>query len=64
MLMGAVTGLMLSAMLVVSRQECAHWVLEQVDGSDHWTPPLAGFFTGTGIFIAIASLWLLGGGPR
>ena len=64
MLMGAVTGLMLSALLVVSRQECAHWVLEQVDGSDHWTPPLAGFFTGTGIFIAIASLWLLGGGPR
>jgi len=63
-LMGAGTGLMLSALLVASRQECAHWVLAQVDGGEHWTPPLAGFVTGTAIFIAAASLWLLGMGPH
>ena len=64
MLMGAGTGLMLSALLGASRQECAHWVLAKFDAADHWTPPIAGFVTGTGIFIALASLWLLGGGPR
>ena len=64
MLLGACTGLMLSALLVVSRQDCARWVLNRVDGSEHWWPPIAGFVTGTGIFIAAASLWLLGGGPH
>lgn len=64
MLLGAGTGLMLSALLVASRQDCAQWVLAQVDGAQEWSPPIAGFITGTGIFIAIASLWLLGGAPQ
>jgi hypothetical protein len=64
MVLGAFTGLMLSALLVLSRQDCARWVLAHVEGSENWSPPIAGFVTGTGIFIAAASLWLLGGGPH
>ena len=62
MLMGAGTGLVLSALLVASRQDCAQWVLSRLDGGEQWSPPIAGFVTGTGIFIAAASIWMLGGG--
>jgi hypothetical protein len=58
-LLGACAGLLLSALLVTCRDECARWVVAQVDGSQRWTPPLSGAVTGTGIFFAIASLWLL-----
>jgi hypothetical protein len=58
-LLGACSGLMLSALLIVSCQECARWLLAQVDGPDTWTPPVSGAVTGTGIFFAIASIWLL-----
>ncbi|MGH7785461.1 MAG: hypothetical protein ACRERC_01265 [Candidatus Binatia bacterium] len=61
--LGACAGLMLSALLVVSRDDCARWVLTRLDGAQDWTdwtPPLSGAVTGTGIFFAAASLWLLG----
>lgn len=58
-LMGAVTGLMLSGLLVTSRQECAQWLLPATASAQRWTPPISGAVTGTGIFIASASLWLL-----
>lgn len=58
--LGACAGLMLSALLVASRDDCARWVLSRIDGAQHWTPPLSGAVTGTGIFFAAASLWLLG----
>lgn len=58
-LLGACAGLVLSALLVTSRDECADWVLAQVDGPKGWSPPVAGAVTGTGIFFAAASLWLL-----
>jgi hypothetical protein len=58
-LLGAVTGLMLSGLLVTSRHECAEWLLASSDSAQRWTPPISGAVTGTGIFIASASLWLL-----
>ena len=59
--LGACAGLMLSALLIMSREDCAHWVLAQFEGSRsrQLTPPVSGAVTGTGIFFAIASLWLL-----
>ena len=62
MLMGACAGLMLSVLLILSCQDCARWLLAQVDGPEDWTPPVSGALTGTGIFFAIASIWLLTGG--
>ena len=59
-LLGAAAGLTLGALLVASRDDCARWVLAQVDGSRRWTPPLSGAVTGTGIFFGLASIWLLG----
>jgi len=59
-LLGAAAGLMLGGLLVVSREDCAQWVLARVDASQWWTPPLSGAVTGTGIFFGLASMWLLG----
>jgi hypothetical protein len=64
MLLGACAGLLLSALLVTTREDCARWVLAQVEGPAKWTPPVSGFLTGTGVFFAIASFWLLGGAPH
>jgi predicted CDP-diglyceride synthetase/phosphatidate cytidylyltransferase len=59
--LGACAGLMLSALLVVSREDCAQWVLARLDGAERFGPPVSGAVTGTGIFFAIASVWLLVG---
>ena len=59
-LAGALAGLVLSALLVSSRSECVEFLLAPVDEPDRWAPPVAGFITGTGLFIAVASLWMLG----
>jgi len=59
--LGACAGLMLSALLIMSREDCAQWVLAQFEGSGQLRPPVSGAVTGTGIFFAIASLWLLNG---
>jgi hypothetical protein len=58
-LLGACAGLTLSALLVTARNDCAAWVLARMDGSQRWTPPVSGAVTGTGIFFAAASLWVL-----
>lgn len=60
MLAGALAGLVLSALLVTSRTECAEFLLTSISERDRWAPPVSGFITGTGLFIAVASLWLLG----
>ena len=60
MLAGALAGLVLSALLVTSRTECVQFLLAPVSEPDRWAPPVAGFITGTGLFIAVASLWLIG----
>lgn len=60
MLAGAMAGLVLSALLVTSRGDCAAFLLAPVSEPDRWAPPVSGFITGTGLFIAVASLWLLG----
>jgi len=57
--LGACAGLMLSALLIMSREDCAHGVLAQFEGSRQLTPPVSGAVTGTGICFASASLWLL-----
>jgi len=59
LLAGALAGLVLSALLVTSRAECAEFLLAPVAERDRWEPPVSGFVTGTGLFIAVASLWLL-----
>jgi hypothetical protein len=59
MLAGALAGLVLSALLVTSRSECADFLLAPVAEPERWAPPVSGFVTGTGLFIAGASLWLL-----
>ncbi|MBX3027948.1 hypothetical protein KF840_23890 [bacterium] len=59
LLAGALAGLVLSALLVTSRAECADFLLAPVSERDRWAPPVSGFVTGTGLFIAVASLWLL-----
>jgi hypothetical protein len=59
LLAGALAGLVLSALLVTSRAECAEFLLSPVSERERWTPPVSGFVTGTGLFIAVASLWLL-----
>jgi len=58
-LLGGGAGLTLGALLVASRDDCARWVLTQIDGSRSWTPPLSGAVTGTGIFFGLASVWVL-----
>lgn len=57
--LGGTAGLMLSALLIVSREDCAQWVLARFSGSQQLSPPVSGAVTGTGIFFAIASVWLL-----
>lgn len=59
LLAGALAGLVLSALLVTSRAECADFLLAPVSERERWAPPVSGFVTGTGLFIAVASLWLL-----
>lgn len=59
LLAGALAGLVLSALLVSSRAECAEFLLAPVNERERWTPSVSGFVTGTGLFIAVASLWLL-----
>ncbi len=59
--LGAFAGLMLSGLLIMSREDCAQWVLAHFEGSPQLSPPVSGAVTGTGIFFAIASLWLLVG---
>jgi hypothetical protein len=58
-MLGACAGLALSALLVTAREDCAQWVLARLDGSQRWSPPVSGAVTGTGIFFAVASLWVL-----
>ncbi|MFN8640693.1 MAG: hypothetical protein U0802_03175 [Candidatus Binatia bacterium] len=58
-LAGALAGLVLSALLVSSRSECAAFLLATVAERERWAPPVSGFVTGTGLFIAAASLWML-----
>lgn len=59
LLAGALAGLVLSALLVTSRAECADFLLTSLAERERWAPPVSGFVTGTGLFIAVASLWLL-----
>ncbi len=63
MLAGALAGLVLSALLMTSHGECAEFLLSPVDNRERWAPPVSGFVTGTGIFIAAASLWMLSRTP-
>ena len=50
LLAGALAGLVLSALLVTSRAECAEFLLAPVAERDRWEPPVSGFVTGTGLF--------------
>lgn len=63
MLAGALAGLVLSGLLVTSHGDCAAFLLSPVSNRERWVPPVAGFVTGTGIFIAAASLWILSRAP-
>lgn len=63
MLAGSLAGLVLSALLVTSHGECAAFLLSPVTDRERWAPPVAGFVTGTGIFIAAASFWMLSRAP-
>lgn len=59
MLAGALGGLVLSTLLLSSQSECAAFLLAPVAERERWAPPVAGFVTGTALFIAAASLWML-----
>lgn len=63
-LIGAFAGLTLSALLVAARNDCAYWLIAQIDGPKQWAAPVSGAVTGTAIFFAAASIWLLGGAPH